>query len=53
LIRLLENSRRRTFTEFKTDQGLEIVLNRQQVEKTQSQIMKTYSVPADRSEDLR
>ena len=53
LIRRIEDAAQRTFVEFKTDQGILIVLNRQLVEKADPKILKTYSVPNARSEDLR
>jgi S1-C subfamily serine protease len=53
MIAEIEGVGQRTFIEFQTEQGIQIVLNRQAVEKANPKILKTYSVPDDRSEDLR
>jgi S1-C subfamily serine protease len=53
LIRAVEAPAEEPFIEFKTDQGLKIVMNRKRVVAEQPAILKTYSVPSDRSEDLR
>jgi S1-C subfamily serine protease len=53
LMRAVEAPAQDPFIEFKTDQGIKIVLNRKRVAAAQSAILKTYSVPSDRSEDLR
>ena len=51
LIHRVETNSR--FVEFKSQQGLNIVLDRKQVARAQANILKTYSVPEDRSADLR
>jgi len=53
LMQAVETTAQDPFIEFNTDQGFKIVLNRKRVAAAQSAILKTYSVPSDRSEDLR
>lgn len=53
LIHIIESSVNSPFVEFKSQQGLNIVLDRKQVTRAQAGILKTYSAPEDRSADLR
>ena len=53
LIQAVERSSRKPSIEFQSDLGLKIVLDRRRVRSEQAEILKTYSVPADRSENLR
>jgi S1-C subfamily serine protease len=52
LMAAVEGAGAERFVEFGTEDGLRIVLNRQRVVQTQAQLLRTYSVPSDRSEDL-
>lgn len=52
LVRTVENSRGE-FISFEDAGGKEIVLDRKQVEKENPDILKTYRINSDRSEDLR
>ena len=52
LIQAVERPSKESAIEFQSDQGLKIVLNRGLVRSAQAEILKTYSVPADRSEGL-
>ena len=53
LIHTIENGGNDRYLEFTSERGLKIVLDRNQVDKAQAGILKTYRVPADRSQDLR
>jgi S1-C subfamily serine protease len=53
LMRAVEAPAQDPFIAFNTDQGIKIVLNRKRVAAAQPAILSTYSVPSDRSEDLR
>ncbi len=53
LIRFVEQSASKPNIQFQGELGLKIVLERGQVASRQEKILQTYSVPADRSEDLR
>ncbi len=52
LIQAVERSSKKPSIEFQSDLGLKIVLDRRRVRSEQAEILKTYSVPADRSENL-
>jgi hypothetical protein len=52
LIRAVERPSKKPAIEFQSELGLKIVLDRGRVRSAQAQILKTYSVPADRSEGL-
>ncbi len=53
LIRIVESKYKSPFVVFESRQGLKIVLERKRAESEQAKILKIYSVPADRSDDLR
>ena len=53
LIELVESKKDGPFAEFENEQGTQIVLDRQKVEKAQRQILNTYKITADRSPDLK
>jgi hypothetical protein len=53
LIRILEGKYQSPFVVFESRQGSKIVLERKRAETEQAKILKIYSVPKDRSEDLR
>ena len=52
LIGIVDKPAKKSSIEFQSDLGLKIVLDRQQVASAKAQMLKTYSVPADRSENL-
>ena len=52
LIEIVEKPSRNSSIEFQSDMGLKIVLDREQVRAEQEKILRTYSVPADRSDSL-
>jgi len=53
LIRIVESKSASPFVVFESRQGLKIVLEQKKAEREQAKILKIYSVPADRSEDLK
>jgi hypothetical protein len=53
LIRIVESKYKSPFAVFESRQGLKIVLERKRAETEQAKILKIYSVPKDRSEDLK
>ena len=53
LIRIIESKYNSPFVVFESRMGLKIVLERKRAENEQAKILKIYSVPADRSEDLK
>ncbi len=53
LIRIVEGKNTSPFVVFESRQGLKIVLERKRAETEQAKILKIYSVPKDRSEDLK
>jgi len=53
LIRIVESKSRSPFIVFESRQGLKIVLERKRAETELAKILKIYSVPKDRSEDLK
>ena len=52
LIQAVEQKAKAPDIRFESELGLKIVLDRQQVNSAQAAILRTYSVPADRSENL-
>ena len=52
LIRAVEQPSKKSNIEFQSDLGMKIVLDRKRVKSAQAGILRTYSVPADRSGDL-
>ncbi len=52
LIRIIEESPETTYVTFKATSGLLIALDREQVKKQQSDILRIYDVPVDRSPGL-
>jgi S1-C subfamily serine protease len=53
LIRIVETDKDAAYVVFESRQGLKIVLERKLAEAEQAKILRTYSVPADRSADLQ
>ena len=53
LISLVERKSDNPFIVFETETGDRLVLDREQVARNQSKILKTYHVPFDRSESFR
>jgi S1-C subfamily serine protease len=53
LIQAVEQKTRKPNIQFQTELGLKIVLDRERVRSEQTDILQTYSVPADRSDNLR
>ncbi len=53
LIRAVEQSKKKPIITFQSELGLKIVLDRARVESVKASILQTYSVPADRSDNLR
>ena len=52
LIQAVEQKAKATDIRFESDLGLKIVLDRRQVNSAQASLLRNYSVPADRSENL-
>ena len=52
LIQIVENNREKEFVEFETKEGTKFVLDRKQAQADLPDILKTYNVPNDRSENL-
>ena len=52
LIQIVENNSEKEFVEFETKEGTKFVLDRKQAQADLFDILKTYNVPNDRSENL-
>jgi hypothetical protein len=52
MVRIIEKITENPFVEFKTKEGIYIVLDRKAVEAAQDEILQRYDVPKDRSPDL-
>jgi hypothetical protein len=52
MVRIVEKITENPFVEFKTKEGIYIVLDRKAVEAAQDEILQIYDVPKDRSADL-
>jgi hypothetical protein len=53
MIRLIENASDAPFVVFENEKGSRISLERNRVEAEQGEILQTYDIASDRSEDLR
>lgn len=53
MIRLIENASDAPFVVFENEKGSRISLERNRVEAEQGEILRTYDIASDRSEDLR
>ena len=53
MIRLIENASDASFVVFENEKGSRISLERNRVEAEQVEILQTYDIASDRSEDLR
>jgi hypothetical protein len=53
LVREVEHSSDTRFVVFTSSEGIQIVLNRDRVQKAEKRILEIYSIPVDRSDDLR
>ena len=53
LVEKVDQGKHSPFVEFQSAQGIQITLDRKKVKAAEKRIFEVYSVPADRSEDLR
>lgn len=53
LVRIVESGRGNQYIEFRTKRGRYVILDRKKAEAALPEILKTYGVPADRSDDLK